>query len=242
MKRIQFFLCVLLLARFDAQAQGTISFFNNTQSAITNGLTSTRAAAGPAFKAALFYAPDAANPPVEAEFIQVGDGVPLGPSDGLFVGRTAKTPASTPPGAAAYFQVRVWETAYGATYADAVAAPAMNGRPALRGASPIMRIGATGDSAGAPPTMPASLLQNGLSGFTLTYPGMGDHPLLSITRSNLQAILAWTADPAFELEVSPDLSAGLWNVATNRVSANGDERSVVLDIKSGQSFYRLRKP
>lgn len=237
-------LSLFLLARSSVQAQGTVTFYNNADTAITNGLTGTAVAAGTAFKVALYYAPDAASAPSEAELLAVGEAASIGPGDGLFIGKNVETPLSTPPGGAAYFQVRVWETAYGATYAEAVAAPPMNGRPALRGESPIFRMEATGNSYSSdmPPTFPVSLVRGGLKGFTLTHPGLGAGPSLNITRWNLQAILTWTGDPAFQLEFTPEVSVGSWTLATNEVLTTGDERSVVLDVDSSAGFYRLHRP
>ena len=245
MRSILAVLALWLIPAWGVQAQGTISFYNHEGTAITNGLTGARVVAGTSFQAALFYAPDAVNVPAEAELLPLpGDPAPIGPVDGIFIGPNLKTPPSTPPGGAAYFQVRAWETAYGATYAQAVAAPPMNGRPALRGVSPIFRVAATGDSVLVPPTTPASLTRNGLQSFTLTYPGLGSSPRLSIIPQNHQATLSWTsADPAFQLEVSTDSSPdSLWTVATNQVMSAGNQRSAVLNLSSGRSFYRLHKP
>jgi hypothetical protein len=129
-------------------------------------------ASGSAFKAALYYAPDAASPPADSAFSQVGAAVDFGPSTGYFHGGLRTTPATTTPGGAAYFQIRVWEAAYGATYEAAIATPNIGGRPALRGISNKVRVPATGNPGTFPPQLPPPLTWHGLQGFTITYPGL----------------------------------------------------------------------
>ncbi len=157
-----FILSVSLLACSSVRAQGTVGFYNDDQTLIMDVLTGAAAVTGTDFMVALFYAPDAMTPPAEADFVQVGNAVGIGPLDGLFNGDDVETPDSTPPGGPAWFQVRVWETDYGTSYADAIAHPDMNGRPALRGMSPKLHLAATGNSSAVPPTLPAELPANGL--------------------------------------------------------------------------------
>jgi hypothetical protein len=63
--------------------------------------------------------------------------------------------------------VRVWETAFGATYEQAVNNPfPIGGRLAIVGTSNIIRV-TTGDPSTVPPGIPASLVNAGLQGFCL---------------------------------------------------------------------------
>lgn len=172
--RSGFLLFAILGAALELQGQGIVVFHNLIpRAAVTNGQTGNLVASGPAFKAALYYAPDSGSIPSDLAFTQLGPAVDFGPSAGHFHGGLRTTPGTTAPGGAAYFQVRVWEAAYGATYEAAISAPDMNGRPALRGASNKVRVPATGNPAGVPPLLPPPLTWHGLQGFRLTYPGMG---------------------------------------------------------------------
>src|SRR6266581_2814427 len=56
---------------------------------------------------------------------------------GYFDGGARTTPAS---GTWYNVQVRIWESAYGGSYEEAVAAPEMNGRPTLRAESNVFSV------------------------------------------------------------------------------------------------------
>ena len=65
------------------------------------------------------------------------------------------------------FQVRVWETAYGNSYEAVLAnGTQQDGRLGLAGKSNVMRI-STGNPSGTPPSIPSSLVANGLQAFTV---------------------------------------------------------------------------
>ena len=174
MMRVRFLLCAMLGAVTGLQAQGLVVFHNLIpHAAITNGQAAQPAVPGPTFKAALYYARDSGSTPADSAFAQIGPAVDFGPSPGHFHGGLRTTPGTTAPGQPAYFQVRVWEAAYGATYEAAIAAPNMNGRPALRGTSNKVRVPATGNPVSFPPQIPPALTWHGLQSFTITYPGLG---------------------------------------------------------------------
>jgi len=113
---------------------GQIIFQNNAATAVTNSLTGARAAAGNVFRVDLYAAPDGTTD--EAAFTLVAYTNFVSP--GIFLGGPRTIPFGQ-VGAYVMLQVRVWETAYGNSYEEAVAAPATNGRTALAGKSIVLR-------------------------------------------------------------------------------------------------------
>jgi MYXO-CTERM domain-containing protein len=156
-----------MLASVSVLAQGTVNFGNvGTGTAISNILTSAAVPAGTTFRAALYYLPDQAAMPTYQDFDERG--VILSPSTttfalaGQFVGGTRTTPATTPPGGTAWFQVRAWEVAFGNTYEAVLANQTpIGGRLGLAGTSVPVRV-ATGDQQ---LVGPGSLVTAGLRGF-----------------------------------------------------------------------------
>jgi len=110
-----------------ALAQGTVDFKNSTTTIVSNSVTMNRVVGGTAFRVVLYYLPDQATAPTTADFDERG--VILGASSGfqggstvasgVFQGGVRSTPATTPGGGPAWFQVRAWESAFGANYAEA---------------------------------------------------------------------------------------------------------------------------
>src|SRR5678815_2035594 len=100
--------------------QGTVTFGNNSSTAMTNWLTMQRVVAGTTIRVTLYYMPDQPVAPTREEMEAMG--VPLGangvvqPAAGLFAAGTRTTPATTTPGGFAWFQVRAWEFAFGTSY------------------------------------------------------------------------------------------------------------------------------
>jgi len=138
-----------------ALAQGTVDFKSTTGVYVTNSLTTARAVTGSAFKVALYYLPYTGSDVVPADFYeratQLGAAANLGPLAGTWVGGTRTAPApGMPAGGNGWFQVRAWETAYGASFEAAVQAPATGGRYALIGTSNILKV-----DSGDPTTIPA---------------------------------------------------------------------------------------
>jgi hypothetical protein len=166
MKRIFLLTALLAAALAPARGQGTVNFANSASSAVSNTLTMARLPAGTSFKAALYYLPDTGITPTVGDFD--AGGLTLGASvffqlPGIFSGGTRSTPG--PGGETAWFQVRVWETAFGATYWEAVNnSQAQGGRLALVGTSNIIRV-TTGNPTITPPTTAGSLIGAGLQGF-----------------------------------------------------------------------------
>lgn len=127
-----------------AFAQGTVVFQNSSASVVqfsdaAKAALGTTAVgpAGTAFLAELYYAPTANDAVVGG---QMGVATPFLSVAGRFTGGTRTTPSTTAGGTPAWFEVRVWEAAYGATYDAAVRAPAVGGRLAIAGASPKFSI------------------------------------------------------------------------------------------------------
>lgn len=156
-----------ILANLSLLAQGTL-FFNNSGDSLLKLPSGGGLPVGPTFQVELMFAPDGTS---EALFdslsMRIGGAVNITPIPGRFNGgvRTAPTPT---PGGFGLFQVRAWETAYGASYAEAVASPPMNGQYALTGKSEILRVFTGDPTAQNPPSEPGSLLSAGFQGFTVT--------------------------------------------------------------------------
>ena len=159
--------------------------------------------------AALYVAPDgttdenqlvAASPP--AAFPAVGGG------GGYWTPTTITI--VLPVGQFAMAQVRVWETAYGATYEAATAAAPMNGRTALIGKSTLLRVRFS-DPNSVPPEPTPCLLQFGLKSFGVFatwVPGLSvnDLVLSEGTNGTQQAVFTVTLDPPSDQSVSVDFA------------------------------------
>lgn len=141
--------------------QGTVTSANNSNSRITNILTMAPVLTGTTFKVALYYLPDTGVPPSlwggiwepNPGWIMLGAAVNIGPAAGLYQIGTRTTPSTTPPGGAAWFQVRVWETAFGATFEQAWLASPIGGRGMMGFISDVMNV-TTGDPTTTPPGTP----------------------------------------------------------------------------------------
>jgi hypothetical protein len=147
------FLLFFLFTVLNGRSQGDVVFDNFGTGPIFNSTCPIPASLGIQVQ---LYASMTAN----GTFIGVpGSIVPMGiPADGYFDAGVVRIPASIiGPGAAAFMEVRAWEAAYGATYEEAVAAPDMNGRPALRGISSRFAVNATGNPNASPPGTPVPL-------------------------------------------------------------------------------------
>lgn len=156
------------LAGLNAHAQGVVQFKNDATTLVT--LDASAAAAlglqpgapapgGSKFKVGLYYAPDNSPDALVGDAMGAAAAITLVP--GQYNGGNRTTPSTTAPGGAAWFQVRVWEAAYGATYEAAIAAPATGGRLAIVASTPSFRV-----TTGAPPAPPTALAGNGLTPVT----------------------------------------------------------------------------
>ena len=142
------------LTGISSYAQGTVAFANTSTTLVTTNIGGVGGPvpAGNAFMVNLYYAQDGPQPSPSAL-------TPLGAPVGFFLpgrfnGGNRTTPNTTAPGDFAWFDVRVWESVFGSSYEDAVAAPAMNvggtTRRAITGTSCPFRI-QTGTAAGSLP-------------------------------------------------------------------------------------------
>jgi hypothetical protein len=123
--------------------QGTVAFISyRTAGGITNGLTGELVPRGTRFLVSLYFAQDGAVD--EAQFTPLGAPIGIFPVPGYF-NRAVRTAPTLVYSGYGMFQVRVWESAFGLTYEDAVANPIpQNGRLALAGRSGTIRV-ETGD-------------------------------------------------------------------------------------------------
>ena len=117
------FLLLLPVITLGVYDQGLVKFTVGPGAGVINGLTGQPMPPGNSFSAGLYYAPDGISD--EALFVQVGAPAGFGP-DGRYAGGIRTVPTPT-PGGYAMLQIRAWESAYGITYEQALAAPPMNG-------------------------------------------------------------------------------------------------------------------
>jgi len=156
-----------LIAALNIYAQGDVIFDNFGGGVVRNNRTGADVTVGDGVVVQL-YASMTANgtfAPVPNSVFQVGV---IG--DGFFDGGVVRIPSSIiGAGGAAFMEVRAWESAYGATYEEAIAAAAMGGRPALRGISNRFTVGATGNPNASPPGTPVPL-SDLVPGFSVNVP------------------------------------------------------------------------
>jgi hypothetical protein len=216
-----------LTAAATVQAQGTVTFANNSASAVSNTLTMTRVAAGTTFSAALYYAPDGVAD--EALFQRIATTNFFQP--GVFYGGTRTTPPTTPPGEWAMFQVRVFETAYGSSYEQVLSCPSLvGGRCGLVGKSIVVRV-KTGNPQALPPTTPGSLVgTNGLRGFCVgdSFMDWGRLSVLDATVvegndgvTNLLFLVTLDGYPSTDVTVGFNTFAGTATAGADYLTTNG---------------------
>ena len=156
-------LSAAIFASINVYGQGTVNFGNNAATAVINSVTGAKIAKGNEFTAQLWYAPDKGTAPTAESMIALGATTGISPIAGLITGGTRTTPdlanGGTAGGGTAYFQIRIWETAYGTSFAEAVRTT-LNGRGAIAGTSTIFKV-ATGDPGAVPPGTPGALTQAG---------------------------------------------------------------------------------
>ena len=151
----------LLITTKTLCAQGTVFFGNNAATVVTNRVTNQKLVAGDTFTVELWYAPDTGGPATEADMAPLaGARTGIKPIAGFFSGGTVTTPRTTAPGATAYFQIKIWEAAFGNSWAEA----SLNARCAILGVSEIVKVETGNPDRGLPP---GSLIQGGLKAFTV---------------------------------------------------------------------------
>jgi hypothetical protein len=157
---------LILMFPWAVYSQGTVAFVNDpsTRVYLESG---DPVPVGNTFSAELMAAPDGtAN--FDAMAVRVGApvffGGSSGTSPGIFNGGARTALNITPAGGFGLFQVRVWETAFGTSYADVVASGNLQARV---GKSNIVRVNTADPFLGTPET-PSSLVQAGLTSFSVT--------------------------------------------------------------------------
>lgn len=157
-------LSAAIFASINMYGQGTVNFGNNAASAVSNKVTNAKIVAGNSFTAQLWYAPDTGAVPSADSMVALAGTTGISPIAGLITGGTKVVP-NTLGGTAAYFQIRIWETAYGTTWQEATT-KSLNGRLTIAGASDIIRV-VVGDPTAVPPGLPGSLTTAGLKTFSV---------------------------------------------------------------------------
>lgn len=151
MKKLVIITAIAALTTASAFGQGTIRggsiVFANSSTKPVTLVDGTVVPKNSTYRAELFWAPDGGGNDVQATFNQNKSketvdatfaGPPVGASTGVFSGGTRTISGISPDGAFAYFQVRVFDSAYGATYDAVVANPLAQG-VAQVGTSQIFR-------------------------------------------------------------------------------------------------------
>ena len=133
-RKMRLLIAVGILAGFQVHGQGTVNFSNiGLNAPVIDAITCAPAVGGTTFSVALYWAPvDPLNPTVQpaysafaAQFPTTHVGI-LNPLTGqylpgLYSGGTVTIAGIKPPGGMGWFQVKVWETAYGNTFEQALA-------------------------------------------------------------------------------------------------------------------------
>jgi len=211
---------LLCFASLNVKAQGTVHFAGNNSTRIINGLTGLPVTAADGVKAALYWSPLGSN-----KFVQIGTAVDVGVAlPGVFIGGTRSAGPETPGGGRAQFQVRAWESAYGATYEEALSAYQ---RGPLLGQSEIIEM-PTGNATGIPPTPPAVLTSYGLQEFRVksagSPPSIGCPPNLVTNH----AVVFFDTPPATGVPGPAVLcippSGSTLPVGTNRITCSASNR------------------
>jgi hypothetical protein len=142
-----------LLAALSVYAQGTVDFNNflNTEGGVINGVTGQSVSMNDGVVAQLYW-----SATMDGVYVAAGAPTMVGsafgtPFPGYFGGGTVTIPEVMPPGSAAYFEVRAWESSFGATFEEATQNDA-----ALRGVSDAF-MSDTGNPGAQPPDLPADL-------------------------------------------------------------------------------------
>jgi hypothetical protein len=166
MKKLLLTAAAIMVATINTFAQGAVSWGNSATTLIVNSLTGAAATSAAGLRAALYWAPlsDPTNFRMIGSIASVGTPLP-----GRYSGGNATTGSETAGGEMAWFQVRAWELAYGATYEAAVSAPDQSGRPALRGSSNTFMATAA-SLVGNPTPPPPTPLNPQIQGFTVVVP------------------------------------------------------------------------
>ena len=163
----------VLLIKLQLHGQGTVYFANGPSAPVINSLTGQPVPQGDLFHVALYHAPDGTTD--EGQFLQIGNSARIA-VPGVYAAGLRTVPTST-PGGFVMLQVRAWETAYGVTYEEALAAPPQNGRLALTGRSIIVRYN-TCPIISDPICDPPPLTVAGMQGFPVIIPEPGVLTLL----------------------------------------------------------------
>jgi hypothetical protein len=164
-----------LVAALNTYAQGTVVFDNFGGGLVNNAFRGGDVSTADGIVVQLYASMTGAQgsfQPVPGSVVQVGvlaDGFYSITDSVTIPASIIGTAAPTLPGPGAFLEVRAWETAYGSSFEQAVGAPAMGGRVALRGISPSFMVVSTGNPAAQPPGLP-TLLSDLTPGFSVNVP------------------------------------------------------------------------
>lgn len=189
MKKLALFATVLVVATA-SYGQGTTTFANSSGTAVTNSVTTQRVVAGN-FRVSLYYLPWTSDSavPTTADF-DSADTAATTPflGNGIFNngGQPVTSSGITPAGGIGWFQVRVWELAFGADYATAASRIG-----ALVGTSNIIKVDTgnpniAGDQPGS--ILIGSALTGGLKGFSV-YPVVPEPTAIALGLLGLGSLL-----------------------------------------------------
>jgi hypothetical protein len=150
-----------LLAALSVYGQGSVDFnnFGNAlppDGGVIHGIRGDGVALADGIVAQLYWSSS-----MSGQFMATGTPTPVGDAfgaefPGFFGAGVLTIPGVTPPGGVAFFEVRAWEVAYGASFEAAASAPAMGGRQAFIGTSGVF-MADTGNPQDVPPGLPTDL-------------------------------------------------------------------------------------
>lgn len=234
-------LLLFLISPLAAQAQGTVQFRNFDA---TTGLNAPVYYSWGDFKLSgdqyivELVAWSSVSNIVNSVPISVGTtGFATGIDAGYFDGGTL-TINGIPGGAMAFLQVRVWNTAYGATYADAH--DSYFNASDKWGQSPIFYV-TLGDPNASPPTPPAALI--GLVSFYMA-PSLSQPspPTLFFIADAGNMVLSWGiySNP-YILQSTTDLASGVWSTNLPSPVVTNGLATVTIRATGAQQFFRLSR-
>jgi len=164
MKKLLLTSALAIIATLSSYGQGSVAFANSATTKVTDSAgVALPTTAG--YVVELMYAPDGTPAAAfDLAATRVGGTTTIFPVAGQFNGGNRTVTTLSPAGGFGLFQVRAWQGAAGASYAEAMLTGNANYQA---GKSGIFRVD-TGDPTTVPPGTPANLVANGLTGFSVS--------------------------------------------------------------------------